>query len=366
MANASALSTRTKINHRIDYYKGLACILVVFIHARFPSPFGEVVVSIARAAVPFFFMVSGYFAYKVDDDLMLRDIPRKARHIALIAFWACLYNFACELLVEVVSGTNLLIWLQETFSPLDVFLWVVFNNAIPGMHLWFLFALLYCYGALYLLAKTRSVKAAYLLIPVLFACCWAQQSFQIVTLGLPEKLVPVLSRNWLLAGMPFFLTGYYIASKRDVLTNRLGEAGSVRILMAVCAASVFGSTLEGCILGNQSELLLFTPALTASCFMIALMKPETSGLFETAVEKIGRRYSLLIYVIHWSIFKAVDLLIQLFNLQSSVVIRWIEPVGVVCISLMVAVLFIKIQDLIKNGIIPEKRAGCQRKGIKSR
>lgn len=347
MGNVSALSASTKNNHRIDHYKGLACILVVFIHARFPSPFGEVVISIARAAVPFFFMVSGYFAYKVDDDLMLRDIPRKARHIALIAFWACLYNFACELLVEVVSGTNLLIWLQETFSPLDVFLWIVFNNAIPGMHLWFLFALLYCYGALYLLAKTRSVKTAYLLIPVLFVCCWAQQSFQIVTLGLPEKLVPVLSRNWLLAGMPFFLMGHYFASKKDVLTSKLSEESSTRVLPVVCMASVLGCILEGCVLSNQSELLLFTPALTASCFIAALMKPETSGLFETTVEKIGRRYSLLIYVIHWSIFKAVDLLIQLFNLQSSVVIRWIEPVGVVCISLLVAMFFVRMQALMK-------------------
>ncbi|OUO46567.1 hypothetical protein B5F79_06495 [Olsenella sp. An285] len=347
MANAPALSTRAKINHRIDYYKGLACILVVFIHARFPSPFGEAIVFVARAAVPFFFMVSGFFAYKVDEDLMLQGIPRKAKHIACIAFWSCLYNFACELLVAVVSGTNLLAWLQDTSSPLDVFLWVVFNNAIPGMHLWFLFALLYCYGALYLLAKMRGVKIAYLVIPALFACCWVQQSFQLVTLGLPEKLVPVLSRNWLFEGMPFFLMGHYLASKKDTLTSRLSRVGSSCILPVVCVGSVLGSILEGCVLGNQSELLLFTPSLTASCFIAALIKPETSGLFEITAEKIGRRYSLLIYVIHWSIFKAVDLLIQLRGLQSNVAIRWIEPIGVVCISLLVAVVFTKVQTLIK-------------------
>lgn len=52
-----------KINKCLNFAKGVACILVVFIHCQFPPPVGRYVISIARAAVPLFFMVSGYFCF---------------------------------------------------------------------------------------------------------------------------------------------------------------------------------------------------------------------------------------------------------------------------------------------------------------
>ena len=55
-----------KINKCLNFAKGVACILVVFIHCQFPPPVGRYVISIARAAVPLFFMVSGYFCFYGD------------------------------------------------------------------------------------------------------------------------------------------------------------------------------------------------------------------------------------------------------------------------------------------------------------
>ena len=49
-----------KRNNGIDILRLLCAFLVVCIHARFPGVIGEYIKAIARIAVPFFFICSGY------------------------------------------------------------------------------------------------------------------------------------------------------------------------------------------------------------------------------------------------------------------------------------------------------------------
>lgn len=48
-------------NQSIDFLKGIAAIFVVFIHVKLGGTFGDYIAAIGAFAVPFFFMVSGYF-----------------------------------------------------------------------------------------------------------------------------------------------------------------------------------------------------------------------------------------------------------------------------------------------------------------
>ena len=65
-------------NQNIDFFKGIACILIVFIHAPFPEFFGDYIIKpIARFAVPFFFMVSGYFLYHSNYTVVSKNMPKK-------------------------------------------------------------------------------------------------------------------------------------------------------------------------------------------------------------------------------------------------------------------------------------------------
>ena len=59
-------TAKKQYNYCMDFLKGIACIFVVFIHVKFPGNFGQSVQAIARFAVPFFFMVSGYYCYRKD------------------------------------------------------------------------------------------------------------------------------------------------------------------------------------------------------------------------------------------------------------------------------------------------------------
>lgn len=49
-------------NKSLDAAKAVAACLVVFIHVSFPGQVGQIIKVLARCAVPFFFMISGYFA----------------------------------------------------------------------------------------------------------------------------------------------------------------------------------------------------------------------------------------------------------------------------------------------------------------
>ncbi|MFV8815028.1 acyltransferase family protein [Aerococcus urinaeequi] len=46
----------------LDGMKTIAAFLVICIHIPFPGEVGQIITAIARIAVPFFFMVSGFFA----------------------------------------------------------------------------------------------------------------------------------------------------------------------------------------------------------------------------------------------------------------------------------------------------------------
>ena len=61
-----------KQNECLNFFKGIACILVVSLHVRFPvEAVDGVIQCIARFAVPLFFMISGYYCCFEDDGIYL-------------------------------------------------------------------------------------------------------------------------------------------------------------------------------------------------------------------------------------------------------------------------------------------------------
>ena len=68
-------------NQSISLIKGIACICVVFIHCQFPGKFGEFMVALGRFAVPFFALVTGYFAYFADRNIGIIVAQKRLKDI---------------------------------------------------------------------------------------------------------------------------------------------------------------------------------------------------------------------------------------------------------------------------------------------
>ena len=72
--------------------KLVAAFLVVSIHIPFTGNFGSSVIAVARIAVPFFFMVSGFFCYYEDESVISAKMKHKVKHIACLAAGALVFQ----------------------------------------------------------------------------------------------------------------------------------------------------------------------------------------------------------------------------------------------------------------------------------
>ena len=128
-------------NYCLDYFKGLACVFVVFMHCEFPGYFGTIVQAISRFCVPFFFMVSGFFCYNAERSLSRPDFKRKINHIGRIVIWSSLFYLVWLLIqLSLFGGKSVAV----TIPNIAAFLLLNLPIGISS-HLWFLFALLYVY-----------------------------------------------------------------------------------------------------------------------------------------------------------------------------------------------------------------------------
>ena len=76
-------------NYSIDTLKALCAFLVIILHVAWA--YTDTFLPLARAAVPVFFMISGYFMYRDSAAGVGADRLRRAlRRIGMITLWATL------------------------------------------------------------------------------------------------------------------------------------------------------------------------------------------------------------------------------------------------------------------------------------
>ena len=119
----------------IDLFRWFAFVAVVCIHTATMSDVSMTAGRLARWAVPFYFIVSGYFIGRRFDDLAV--IWRSAKRIIpLFAVWALVYLYARES------------WPETAKQWQDLLI-----NGGSGLHLWYLPSLLSCIAAVALLKR---------------------------------------------------------------------------------------------------------------------------------------------------------------------------------------------------------------------
>lgn len=146
-----------KTNNSIDFFKAIACVGVVLIHCRFPGAAGVLVRTIARFAVPFFTMISGF--YLISSEIEMVDtirLKRKIIHMLKLIAGAELFAFIFFAFGDIISKHTLdFVILKYT----DVARWVKLvwdNTPLSYTHFWYLYALLYCYVATLFMKRVRN------------------------------------------------------------------------------------------------------------------------------------------------------------------------------------------------------------------
>ena len=122
-------------NKSLDAGKAMAAFGVVFIHVSFPGQTGQIIKALARSAVPFFFMVSGYFCYynrrNNDRGKRITDkIPAKVQHILTLLAFAVLFYFLWESAMHLVENA---FYGGRTLAGSRVFFIILWNTGIISL-----------------------------------------------------------------------------------------------------------------------------------------------------------------------------------------------------------------------------------------
>ena len=244
--------------------------MAVFIHCKVPSYFGMAVDAVSRFLVPFFFMISGYYAYS--HGIGKFDTWKKIKHIGGITLFASLFYISVSVVRYCVFGGPIDLRLVELLS------FLLFNKppAILPVHLWFLFALLYVYSIYALIVRFNLYRFAYWMIPVLLVI------YVIMAQGMylcGVNVHTMFYRNFLFYGFPFFMLGNWLRQKESLNVNTI----SLWIIIAVSTVLVL---MERLALGRIFSIYIFNiPQVIRTFPMSGTIHLFCAGVLSCALAK---------------------------------------------------------------------------------
>lgn len=228
----------TQRNATVEIFKLIAAYMVVSIHVAFAGTVGVVVETLARFAVPFFFAVTGFYAYGVGPE----TLQKRSLHILrLLAFAVVVYTLF-NLCVFRWNPTAIGVYFRKYLDPAMLVDLVAFNTPISSTHLWYLSALTYVYAVFWLLYRLKVNEK------VVFALAFA---LLVLHLALGEGSaafgvvhpIPVV-RNFALTGIPCFALGM-LAKKQEDTLRRLPLWAAVAMALIGAAESVLSHYVWG-------------------------------------------------------------------------------------------------------------------------
>lgn len=317
-------------NCSLDLLKTISSFMIVCIHFKFPGEFGHFITIIARFAVPIFFMISGYFSYNNS----LEKIKNKTLHIIKLYLLGFVIYFCFNIGTNLFSCNfkDIFDYLSSYFNIRNIACFLLFNDSITVLHIWFLAALTYCYVIQYFIFKLKIkdkivyvISCILLLVNLIFGA-----GLSCVGIELPLCLI----RNFLFMGFPFFVFGQFIRKNEDAIVKTV-NIKHIFILIAV-------SLLETIVMLriNWKEDLYLGSILSAFVLFFVALKlknrsynPKLILLFNTSTS---------IYLIHVLVGRILDITcLKYMGL-------YLRPIVVYCVSMLLALIINWIKPKIRK------------------
>jgi surface polysaccharide O-acyltransferase-like enzyme len=279
----------------VDAGRLVAVASVPFIHVAHADRVNTWLDLSARFAVPFFFVVSGYFLANTPIN-PLPAVARTLRRLGIpFALWCAVYL--------VMSGQPI----HQLADPQFVFL--LLTTGGPGHHLWFLPALGIATVIMIFLRKLTP-QTTLLIAAALYTTGLILGSYGEPLLGLHNRVW--LVRNGVLFGFPFIAIGFHLAKHPPELSARLAAA-----------LFLFGGLLqasEAMLLSSAGytpryDLLIGTVPFGVGAFLLALKLPPSKPVLAFAI--VGR-YSFGIYALHLMGLWIINYFLAIKSLSDSV------------------------------------------------
>lgn len=299
-------------NRCINFIKGICCIAVILSHCSFPNKVGNLITYPLKIAVPFFFVISGYFSYQKDN----RKLFDKAIHILKLLLVA-------EAIYVVYFWFFDRAQLERNFSGMKQILKIVFVGTLSTNNaLWFLYALFWSYVSLMIINQLKLYRIFHPLSVVVLVGHVLVRSF-VKEYGWYED---VYFRNFLWFGLPFVLLGSFMKKDEkkwmEFFSNKKCIAGAIlgEILMVV-----------EYLLYESQDYYIGTVITTFFVFLFAVKNPKV--YISRTVEWIGDKLSMYVYILHILGMDVVVLLGNSMKISNTLIFGWLRPVLSILVTL---------------------------------
>lgn len=286
--------------HSFDFLKCLSLFFVVIVHAQpflgygFLDKLGVAIMTLARFAVPCFFLMSGYILSKKFEDKNQKIYVSKYLKNLISDYGFATVLFLALNIVLVFFRLIGLKGLEKAiilnFTGVEGILSLVYFGDAFSYHLWFFPALIISVMIVYLFYEKGILDV---LMPI---------SFLLHLVGVASEaynFVPLLAqpRDPLFFGLFFVAAGFYISEKN--IAERIPDS-KILILLVIAATlqvteGVFISSHIPSVEISSLDYSLFTSLTAISIFMYMISRPELGK--DSILQKYGRE-SLLIYIFH--------------------------------------------------------------------
>ncbi|MCR5805168.1 MAG: acyltransferase [Clostridia bacterium] len=317
-------------NHAIDVMRIVMAFLVVTIHWPFDGKAGNVFITFGKTAVPFFLVVCGYMLYRDDSKEMMKRLKKQTIRMLIFFVGANVFYGVASVIADKISMGR--IDMKQYFTSKQILDFVLYNFSPFSEHLWFLGSLLYALVIMLILNKLKILKHAVFAGPVLIA---AYVILSHLNIGEPYQL-----RNAILVGLSYPLTGMLIRRfEKNILNIKFISVilGILAIIASVAAIFELNTYKQG-----VNVPFIGCEILTIVLVLLCLKFPNFG--MGTYAEKIGKRSSLGIYIMH--IFT-----MMVFLVSGNV--SFFGRYGAVAIFVVTAV-YIELYENIKEAVIKTK------------
>ena len=322
----------TTRNPYIGIVKFILSCMVVFIHFMLPGIFGEVVNCLARIAVPFFFLVSGFYSYSKEASVLLR---RLKRNLGFLIGFSLLYLLWGIIKAVFITQVGITAYLRDTFTFRALWQFIILGVNPFSNHLWFLSALIMCY--LFIILVRRNVPGDCILYVTMVIIL---SVFLVLSTVLPALGIIISHyyyRNGWLFGIPMFLIGMLIRKRQ----TKVPEAG-VRMI-AICLI-IF---VVGVATGIWQWLRFGLTDMPAGVFFASVSLFTVLVYLPNSVSRLGavtlmEQASVWIYAVH----KLVGEVLRCRMNESE----YIFPVVVMTLSVLISLIIVYISLLHKKAV----------------
>ena len=324
-------------NDTLELLKLFASYMVVFIHVIFSGKIGTAVETLARFAVPFFFLISGFYSYQIPPQKIKKRIKKILTLIIFATVSYTLFNMLLLLSNNKLEGV-VAYFRQYTdlFTLIKLF---VFNVPICSEYLWYLYAIFYVY-AIYYFATIFHVKEKTIFtvsFSILILHVLAGELLSAFGILLPGLIV----RNFATIGIPFFVLGLFAKKHQHKFLAIPNYVILLSIIIGILESFFSRYFFEKKEIYIGSLCILFA-------FMCVFMKYSTIRYPKFLIALEG--CSTYIYIFHDMISKTIRALYTAvgIDMKSSIVLTNLHPI-IVCISATVfAYMLIKIQYMLQK------------------